>query len=75
MKVRAFLNGYLKEYENIYFMEYCGDFDAIGADLENDYCVRYKTDYNHMIPETIMNMNIEYFTIEGNDFIIYLEGR
>ena len=73
MTIKEFFAAYVGSYENIKVYQYAGSYNTIGADLESDYEEVYNGKYRFM-PEEYRTRKIEYFTIDKEDFYIYLEG-
>ena len=77
MTIRTLLNAILNDYENIKIMDYIGELDAIGADLDTDY-EEYDT-YKKIeeMPEKVLNRKAEYFYIDtnANEVTIFMERQ
>ena len=77
MNIKTLLNAILNDYENIKIMDYIGDYNAIGADLDTDY-EEYDT-YKKIeeMPEKVLNRKAEYFYIDtnANEITIFMERQ
>ena len=77
MNIKTLLNAILNDYENIKIMDYIGELDAIGADLDTDY-EEYDT-YKKIeeMPEKVLNRKAEYFYIDtnANEITIFMERQ
>lgn len=75
MTVRQFINAFLGSYNFITVLDYIGDPNAIGADLEEDYGKIGVYPNMRTIPESVLNRKVEYFNIDNGDIEIYLEAE
>lgn len=73
MTVRDFINAFLGSFNFVTVLDYIGDVNAIGADLEEDYGEIGTYPDMRVIPESVLSRMVEYFNIEDSNIIIYLE--
>ena len=73
MTIREFLNACLNEWKLVNIMEYDGDINTIGADLDEDYISSGEYDDMRKIPDNLKNRKVEYFSIDNEIITIFME--
>lgn len=72
MTVREFINAFLGSFKFVTVLDYIGDVNAIGADLEEDYGKIGTYPDMRAVPDSVLSRKVEYFNIENSDITIYL---
>ena len=70
--LKSFLNACI-DFRSVKVMDFIGDYNTPGADLEEDYGEIFNYTDMRLIPDSVLARKVEYFSMENGEIVVYLE--